>query len=141
MKIPLSIPHFKLAAAIVSLYAVIWLALEGDVTRDILLASSLLALGIVYITTHRLGGRTLSAGRFIGWATGSGVALGCGLALLTLFLMALKTGLHAHGPEYTPQEVAWVWRQLPLWAGVGTLAGLGLGLLAAASRMAADADG
>lgn len=100
-----------------------------------------MAVGFVYITIRRLGGRTLSAGQLIGLATGAGVALGCGLALLTLFLMALKTGLHAHGPEYTPQEVAWVWRQLPLWAGVGTLVGLGIGLLAAARRMATDMDG
>jgi len=49
----------------------------------------------------------------------------------TLFLMALKTGIHAHGPEYTMAEVAWVWRQLPLWVAAGTLAGTGLALVAA----------
>ena len=63
-----------------------------------------------------------------------GLAYGVGLALLTLLLMAIKTGLHAHGPEYGGREIVWVWNQLPLWAGVGVLVGLGIGLLAAGRR-------
>jgi hypothetical protein len=62
------------------------------------------------------------------------MAFGAGLALMTLMLMALKTGLHAHGPEYPTDQIFWVWRQLPLWAGVGALAGLGLGLLSVGRR-------
>jgi hypothetical protein len=48
--------------------------------------------------------------------------------------MILKTGIHAHGPEYTARELAWVWTQLPLWGGVGALTGLGFGLLMAAKK-------
>jgi NhaP-type Na+/H+ or K+/H+ antiporter len=54
-----------------------------------------------------------------------------GSSLLTLVFMAIKTGLHAHGPEFTLQEIQWVSQQTPLWAAVGLLIGLGLGMLTA----------
>jgi hypothetical protein len=41
--------------------------------------------------------------------------------------MAVKTGLHAHGPEFTPAEINWVLQQTPIWTAAGLLAGLGLG--------------
>jgi hypothetical protein len=43
--------------------------------------------------------------------------------------MALKTGLHAHGHEFTRAEIAWVLGRTPLWALAGLFAGLGVGLL------------
>jgi NhaP-type Na+/H+ or K+/H+ antiporter len=55
--------------------------------------------------------------------------MGLGSALLILFLMALKTGLHAHGPEFSAIEVSWVLQQIPLWAAAGLAGGLGVGLL------------
>ena len=58
-----------------------------------------------------------------------GALLGLGSALFTLLFMAVKTGLHAHGPEFTAEEVNWVVQQIPLWTVVGLLGGLGLGLL------------
>lgn len=142
MKIPRSIPRFKfLMMAAVGLLAVVWPALEGNPALELLLAAVLMSVGIFYIITILLGGRTMTAGQGIALTTVAGLSFGAGLVLLTIFLMALKTGLHAHGPEYTPQEITWVWRQLPLWAGVGGLAGLGVGLLAAGRRMATDRDG
>lgn len=134
MKIPPAIPYFKAITAVTGLYAVAWMALEGALWRETLLAALALALAILFLTTRFLGGRTLPAGRFVLAAAVAGLAYGVGLVFMTLFLMALKTGIHAHGPEYTAREVAWVWSQLPLWSGVGALAGLGLGLLAVASR-------
>ena len=129
MKIPRSIPYFKLAVAAAGLYAVIWMILEGDIRRDILLAACSLTFGGAAAVTRRWGGRTLPAGRGVLLAAAVGLCGGVGIALLTLFLMALKTGLHAHGPEYTTAEIMWVWRQLPVWGGAGALGGLGLGLL------------
>ena len=58
-----------------------------------------------------------------------GLAMGAGTVLMSLFLMAIKTGLHAHGPEFSPAEITAVWQLLPLWSLVGVLAGLGAGLL------------
>ena len=67
-------------------------------------------------------------------ASGVGTAVTVALfgfltALLTLFFMALKTGLHAHGPEFTPSEINWVIARIPLWTAVGLLSGAGLGLV------------
>lgn len=141
MKIPPTVPGLKLVTGVVGLWAIVWLALEGQLIREALLAAALLVVGLVYITIRRWGGQVLPVGRVIGLLTAAGLAFGAGLALLTLLLMIIKTGLHAHGPEYTAQEIAWVWRQLPLWVGVGGLAGLGVGLLAAGRRLATDKDG
>jgi hypothetical protein len=59
----------------------------------------------------------------------SGLALGAGSGLLSLLFMAVKTGLHAHGPEFSQAEIAWVWNGMLLWTTVGLLVGLGLGLI------------
>lgn len=134
MKIPASMPWFKPAIAAVGLYAIVWPALEGSTERDLLLAAPLLALGMTYLAVRFLGGCVLSPTRLVVLSAVAGLSYGISLALLLLFLMALKTGLHAHGPEYSPAEVARVWRQLPSWGGAGALAGLGLGFLAAARQ-------
>ncbi len=134
MKIPATYPHFKAAVALVGLYAAIWMALEGSLGRDLLLAASLMAMTLFYLSSRYLGGRALPAGQAVALTTTAGMVYGVGLVLLTLFLMALKTGMHAHGPEYAAGEIAWVWRQLGLWSGAGALIGLGLGLLAVAIK-------
>jgi hypothetical protein len=108
------------------------MALEGSLVRDLLLAALALAVGMAYFGKRSFGGRTLPVGRAVAFSAAAGLTYGIGLALLTLLLMALKTGLHAHGPEYAAREIVWVWSQLPTWGGAGALTGLGLGLLAVA---------
>jgi hypothetical protein len=110
------------------------MALEGDLRWDLFLALALVLLTLGHLAMRYLGGRTMTAGRFVVLAMAAGIAGGIAVALLTLFLMILKTGIHAHGPEYTARELAWVWTQLPLWGGVGALTGLGFGLLMAAKK-------
>ena len=67
----------------------------------------------------------MSFGRAVAlWAAG-GLAYGVGLVLLTLLLMAIKTGLHAHGPEYAGREIVWVWNQLPCLGRRGGAGGAG----------------
>lgn len=134
MRIPAHIPYLKAAFLLVGLYAAVWSALEGRLIYDLLLAAPALALFMVWLVAGRLGGRVLPRGRGVALAAVTGVAYGVGVVLLMLLLMILKTGLHAHGPEYTAAQVAWVWRQAPLWGAAGGLAGLGLGLLAAGRR-------
>lgn len=121
-----SSPLFKAAAAVTGLYALVWMALEGALGRDILLAALALVAGLLYLDGR---GRQRWRPRHVVIAAVAGLLAGAGLALLTLFLMALKTGMHAHGPEYSPADLAWVWAQLPLWSAAGALLGLGLGLL------------
>jgi hypothetical protein len=134
MQIPLSIPYFRLAAGAVGLYATIWLALEGNLPGDIALAAAGWGLGMAAFIIRRWGGQTLPGGRGAALAAAAGLAYGLGVGLLTLGLMAFKTGLHGHGPEYSAAEIAWVLRQMPLWGAAGALAGLGLSLLAAGRR-------
>ena len=134
MIIPASLPHLKAVFVAVGVLFIGWIALEGDIGREILLAAIIWTAGLAYLVTRHFGGRRLSMGRWLLLMTAAGLAAGAGVALLTLFLMALKTGLHAHGPEYTAVEIAWVWGQLPLWAAAVGLIGLGVGALAAAAR-------
>ena len=129
MRIPDKLPYFKSAVILVGVLAVVWSAWEGRLLYDLLLAALALALLMARLITGRWGGRVLTPGRTLGLAVVAGASFGLGLALLTLGFMALKMGLHAHGPEYAAAEVAWVWRQAPLWGAAGGLAGLGVGLL------------
>lgn len=109
--------------------ALVWLPLEGDLGREVTLAASGLALAMAHWLARPGGRRITSLVPAAGW--GAALGLGAGAALLpaVLLLMALKTGLHAHGAEYTAAELAWLWAQVPWWIGAGGLAGVGLTLL------------
>ncbi len=132
MRIPSSLPYLRAATLAFAAAALAWMSLEGTLWLDVALALAGLALALAHLLTRCLGGRMVAVGRFVAAAAAVGLVCGAALALLTLFLMTLKTGLHAHGPEYTPREIAWVWAQLPLWSGTGGLVGLGLSLLVVA---------
>jgi hypothetical protein len=133
MKIPSRIPYFKTAHGATAILAFIWMALEGDLRWDLFLALALVLLTLGHLAMRYLGGRTMTAGRFVALAAAAGIAGGFGAVLLTLFLMILKTGIHAHGPEYTSQDITWVWSQMPIWGVAGGLVGLGLALLVIAA--------
>ncbi len=120
---------FKWVVLLWALVAVIWMILEGglELTVFLGLSTSLLMLFALVRKVHakwpQVLDRSVPALGFLGFL--------CGLAtvLMTLFLMAFKTGLHAHGPEYTMGEIAWVIDQTLLWAVSGLMVGVGLGLL------------
>ncbi len=132
MTIPSTIPGLRLATGLLAVYGLIWIGLEGDLLRVTLLGVGATAVAMVYVVQCRLGGRTLRLPVWLTVAGAAGLAVGLGAVPVTLFLMALKTGLHAHGPEFTADEIARVWGQLPLWGLVGLLVGLGVGLIVAA---------
>lgn len=129
MQIPAKIPGLKGATILLGGYFVVWVALEGNLPQTVALA--VLAMGVF---VGRMGQR-VGAGRKLspaGWLllTGlGGLFFGGGTGPLTLALMALKTGLHAHGPEFTPLQISFVIAQTPLWGLIGLLAGLGVGLI------------
>lgn len=130
MKVPPHIPGLKWLTVIVGLYAVAWLSLEGALIQILPLALGLALLGAGYLARRMLGGRELSPGWWLLVSSGLGATTGFACGLLALALMAIKTGLHGHGPEFTAAEIEWVVSQIPLWTLSGMVAGLGLGLLA-----------
>jgi len=116
-------------AAIWAATAVLWVLLEGNLRLTILF-STLTAFIITGMVVKKcLAGRELS---LIAWLTAAslmGLLMGLGSAILTLLFMALKTGLHAHGPEFASLEINWVLQQTLIWPAAGLLGGLGLGIL------------
>lgn len=115
--------------AVYLLYALIWIPLEGSLYRAVAMGVATTAVLLAHGWQRYGVGRMLSLGRRLGKTAVFGLLFGAGSSLLTLLAMAVKTGLHAHGPEFTPVEIVWVWQQLPLWAAAGLLAGLGVGLV------------
>ena len=131
MRLPDRVPGLKWLTIVVSIYAIIWISLEGDLRQVFLLSAGLVILLMGYLLQRFLAGRILSLFAWLGLCAGGGVILGLIFGILTLTLMAIKTGLHGHGPEFTPDEIAWVLSQIPLWSALGILVGTGLGALAA----------
>jgi hypothetical protein len=127
-------PYLRVVTLLWGVYALVWLALEGDVGRDTLLAGWGLALAAVWLLARLFGGQALPAGRVAALGAAVGLVWGAALGPAVLGLMAFKTGLHGHGPEYTAAQIAGVWVQWPLWSVAGLIAGAGLALVAAALR-------
>lgn len=132
MRIPDRIPGLRLATLLLAVAAIVWIAPEGDLTSAVTLSVTLTLLLLTHAARRWLGGKTLSSGRWLAALSLLGLAAGLGSGLLTLLLMAVKTGLHAHGPEFTAGEIAWVLRNTPVWAAAGFLGGASLGLLSLA---------
>lgn len=129
MNFPARIPGLRGITVVYALFVFVWIALEGAMSNALGMGVGTTAVLLAHLAQYFLGGRAFSARRWWGITAVGGLLLGLGSGLLTLFFMAVKTGLHAHGPEFTPQEITWVINQIPLWTVVGLLAGLGLGLV------------
>ena len=117
-----------------AVYTAVWISREGSLWQVTLMATLTTILLLGYSWQRWLGGRRVGRNVGVLLTAVSGVLLGAGSGLLTFVFMAVKTGLHAHGPEFTPAEIAWVWNMLPLWTAVCLLVGLGLGLIWAGSK-------
>lgn len=134
MEIPERVPGLKLATVLAAAYAVVWIALEGNLVRVTILgcATSLLLLGAV--VQRWLAGRRLSPIAWLATCAALGAIVGFNSGIFTLLFMAVKTGLHAHGPEFSPVQINWLLQQLPWWTSGGLLAGLGVGVIFAVAR-------
>jgi acid phosphatase family membrane protein YuiD len=109
----------------------IWLGYED---RNLVMVSVLAAILAVS------GGFTL-LGRTVKWNHNQGrsalaglvvVGLGAGAAVgpLAAFLMVFKVGLHGHAsPDFSTSQIQAVLGRTPVWAVVGALFGLAIGIL------------
>jgi hypothetical protein len=130
VRIPTKLPGLKLATVLLGIYSAAWISLEGNLWQAVLMGVGVTSVTAGHLAQRYLSGRLLAIYKWLLLTGMGGLFLGLGSGLLTLFFMAVKTGLHAHGPEFSLEEINWVRQQIPLWTAVGLLAGLGLGLLA-----------
>ncbi|MDX1412898.1 MAG: hypothetical protein R3293_01845 [Candidatus Promineifilaceae bacterium] len=129
---PKKVPGLKWILIIYAAAAVVWAVLEGNLGWTVLLGFLTSSILVGWMIQKILGGREISISVWIAAAAFTGLLWGIGGSVFTLFYMALKTGLHAHGPEYSGLEVNWVIQQIPFWAAAGLLGGVGIGLLSSA---------
>ena len=122
-------PGLKVATLLLALYAVAWIALEGDLLRVVALAVGVTLVLVGHGVQRTMGGRRLSLPAWLALSAALGLAGGAGSGALALLFMALKTGLHAHGPEFTPMEIEWLASRITWWGAGGFFGGLGIGLL------------
>jgi hypothetical protein len=129
MQLPVKVPGLKLVTILMAVYAVLWISWEGALWRVVVMGAGITAVSLLHLLQNYGRGRVLTLRQWLGLMAGLGLLFGVGSGLLTLMFMAVKTGLHAHGPEFSLQEIQWVSRQIPVWAMAGLLIGLGLGML------------
>lgn len=129
MHLPSRLPGLKGATILLAVYAVAWIALEGSLARAILLGAGAALVALGHAVQRWLVGRVYRRRLWLALAGALGVLAGFSSAVLTLIFMVLKTGLHAHGPEFSVAQIEWVLGQIPWWTSAGLLAGLGLGLI------------
>ena len=129
MKIPDRLPGLKTGMILLSMYTAVWITLEGALWRVIVMGVGVTAVSLGYGWQKWLGGQVVDGWKWWSVTAVTGLLFGLGSSLLTLIFMIVKTGLHAHGPEFTPAEINWVLQQTPIWTIAGLLGGWGLGLL------------
>jgi len=129
MHIPERIPGLKLATAVLAIYFALWISLEGSLWRVVVMGVGATAVSLGHLSQKYLAGRVLSWQKWVVVTAVLGLLFGLGSSTLTLLFMTVKTGLHAHGPEFSLNQIQWMLAQTPLWAIVGLLAGTGIGLL------------
>ena len=129
MHLPQQIPGLKIATILTAVYAIIWISLEGNLVREVVMGVGVTAVSLLHLLQKWFGGQTLSLKNWLQITAIFGFSGGFVTAPLTYIAMILKTGLHAHGPEFTLAQFEWVIQQMPLWAVTGLLIGLALGML------------
>ncbi|MBK6712462.1 MAG: hypothetical protein IPG51_19355 [Chloroflexi bacterium] len=104
MGFPEKRPYLKWLTAVYILYALVWISLEGSLAGVVIMGTGTTAVSLAYLAQRYLGGRSWSLRAWLGRTAVLGLLFGLGSGVLTLVFMAVKTGLHAHGPEFTPNK-------------------------------------
>jgi hypothetical protein len=128
----------KVGLILLAVCGLAWISLEGDPRWSSIMALITLLVGIGFLAKKLVRGRTVNGIRWIVLLAGCGLVIGLLFGPVTLFYMALKTGLHGHGAEFTRDEMLWFIDGILLWAISGLLAGAGLGFLTSTFRQEAN---
>lgn len=110
-------------------YAAVWISLEGELWRVVLMGVAATIVAAGFLWQKWLGGKVVRRGVGMLITAVSGLLIGSGSIVIVLIFMAVKSGLHAHGAEFSSAEIDWLFSQLPLWTAIGLLTGLGVGLI------------
>ena len=119
-----------------------WMPFEGLLSRVVPVGILLTVIWIV-VAVNRYGEIAyrffsgMMIGELVVWSA-AGVVVGLLAPLTIIGLMILKTGIHAHGPEFTRLETWWVLNQFSDWGLLGLLSGFGFGLLKLAFKRTDD---
>lgn len=134
MQLPKHVRGLRWATVLMAVYAVVWIALEGNLGRVMTLGWGVTLLLVAYVWQGWLAGRRIGLAAWLALSAALGTLTGFAGAVFTLLFMAVKTGLHAHGPEFNVEQIDWVVGQIPWWTSAGLLVGIGLGLIYAVIR-------
>lgn len=129
IQIPDHFPFFKWFFILMALYTAVWMGLEGDVGRVLLMGGGWTAALLLHFIQTYAGGRLVRRWVFVLETAVFGTLFALSTVALTLVFMVLKTGIHAHGAEFSPQEINVLIQKLPIALLAGLLAGAGLGLM------------
>lgn len=116
----------RLAAIPLGGFGLIWLSFEDTHTLTVLTLGSAICL---WLCCYWLS--PIASNNWKGFALHAlgGMLAGTAVIPVTLLLMALKTGLHAHPePDFSAQQILSLLDRLPIWSAAGLLSGLAAGL-------------
>ncbi|MBN1666698.1 MAG: hypothetical protein JW862_06405 [Anaerolineales bacterium] len=115
----------RLAGILLSGLGLLWLPFEDSHTHTVLALGSLTCVWFGLYFLH-----PIQVDSWKGFALHilAGTLAGMAVIPITLLLMALKTGLHAHPqPDFSGLQITSLLNRLPIWTTTGLVVGLALG--------------
>jgi hypothetical protein len=134
IQIPNRFRSFNWLFILMTLYTAVWMGLEGNVGRVLLMGGGWTAVLLLHFIQTYAGGRLVRRSVFVLETAVGGLLFALSTIALTLIFMVLQTGIHGHGAEFSPQEINTLIGNLPIALLAGLLAGAGVGLLIVALK-------
>ncbi len=128
VQIPDRFPFFKWLLILMAVYTAVWMALEGDFRRVLAMGVGWTAVLLLHLIQKYAGGRVQRRWVLVVETAVVGILFALSTIALTLVFMVLKTGIHGHGPEFSPHEINQLIEKLPIALLAGMIAGTGVGL-------------
>lgn len=128
LAIPTRSGRLRAAALVYGAALLAWSSLEDNSVLPVsLLGGGLALIALAFWITGSYGGKTFAGRAALVAAALAGAAAGFASTLAVAALMLVKTGMHSHlFPDYPFGMMVEILERAPLWALVGSLAGIGL---------------
>ena len=109
----------------------VWLGIEDRNMTLVSIFAAVLAALVGFTIWGRLAKGNNDQGRSsLGRVVFVGMISGAATSPLAAFLMVFKVGLHSHpSPDFATSQIQAVLGRMPVWAVIGALLGLALGIL------------